>query len=315
MTILELVSNYAQYRKSLGEKFETNDRVLKAFVKFIGIDFEVDELTEELSTSFLYHPTNTITANWFVKHTALKGLYNWAISRELIHSFPLSLELPRRLNHIPAYIYSQSELNALFSCKIRSTAYHDKCYQTILRLTYVLGLRISETVNLRLKDIDLNNRSVTIQTSKFFKTRICPFNESVQNLICDFLEWRIAQRLPQQDDAALFYDKKGRPIKLDSFQHLFIRIRSAVGLDRLVAGRYKPRLHDLRHTFAVNRLRTWYAEGKNVQDLLPVLSTYLGHKTLAYTSVYLTMTPELLKEVNKRFLDYANPKDYTDERE
>ena len=63
MTILELVSNYAQYRKSLGEKFETNDRVLKAFVKFIGIDFEVDELTEELSTSFLYHPTNTITAN------------------------------------------------------------------------------------------------------------------------------------------------------------------------------------------------------------------------------------------------------------
>ena len=118
MTIQELVTCYARYRKSLGEKFETNNRVLKAFVKYIGADFEADKLTEELSTSFLYHPTNMITAHWFVKHTALRGLFNWAISRELIDVFPLPLEIPRRLDHIPAYIYSQAELNSLFSCEI-----------------------------------------------------------------------------------------------------------------------------------------------------------------------------------------------------
>ena len=185
----------------------------------------------------------------------------------------------------------------------------------ILKLTYVLGLRISETINLKIKDFDLANSSVTIHTSKFFKTRICPFNDAVGKLIEDFLEWRKTVKMPQQEDAALFYNKDGNPIKLVSFQQLFIQIRKNIGLDRVVAGRFKPRLHDLRHTFAVNRLRSWYAEGKNVQYLLPVLSTYLGHKTLAYTSVYLTMTPELLKEVNQRFLDYATPKDYRDERE
>lgn len=315
MTIQELVTCYARYRKSLGEKFETNNRVLKAFVKYIGADFEADKLTEELSTSFLYHPTNMITAHWFVKHTALRGLFNWAISRELIDVFPLPLEIPRRLDHIPAYIYSQAELNSLFSCEIRSRVFYEECIQTILKLTYVLGLRISETINLKLRDFDLNNSSVTIRASKFFKTRICPYNEAVQKLIEDFFEWRRTKKMPLHDDAALFYNKNGEPIKLDSFQHLFIQIRAKVGLDRVVAGRFKPRLHDLRHTFAVNRLRTWYSEGKNVQTLLPVLSTYLGHKILAYTSVYLTMTPELLKEVNQKFLDYATPKDYMDERE
>jgi integrase len=68
--------------------------------------------------------------------------------------------------------------------------------------------------------------------------------------------------------------------------------------------RYQPRIHDLRHTFAVHRLTTWYREGADVQNLLPMLSVYLGHVTLAYTSVYLTMTPELLGQASDRFEQY-----------
>ena len=72
------------------------------------------------------------------------------------------------------------------------------------------------------------------------------------------------------------------------------------------AGRHSPRLHDLRHSFAVHRLTDWYRQGADVQRLLPVLSTYLGHTDLAGTQVYLSMTPELLQQASSRFERYAS---------
>ena len=77
------------------------------------------------------------------------------------------------------------------------------------------------------------------------------------------------------------------------------------GVKRTDGATYQPRLHDLRHSFAVNRLVSWYQENKNVQQLLPVLSAYLGHKYLAHTSVYLTMTDDLLYEAKERFEKYV----------
>ena len=76
--------------------------------------------------------------------------------------------------------------------------------------------------------------------------------------------------------------------------------------------RYQPRLHDLRHSFAVHRLTSWYRQGADVQTLLPYLSTYLGHVNLAATQVYLTMTPELLQEAARRFQQYAFEERYHD---
>ena len=87
----------------------------------------------------------------------------------------------------------------------------------------------------------------------------------------------------------------------DAFQ----LIREKAGVRRTDGACYQPRLHDLRHTFAVHRLTSWYQEGKDVQRLLPQLSTYLGHRYLAATSVYLTMTPELLTLTAQRFEHYA----------
>ena len=86
---------------------------------------------------------------------------------------------------------------------------------------------------------------------------------------------------------------------------IFQRIREKAKIKRNDNARYQPRIHDLRHTFAVNRLTAWYQENKNVQQLLPILSVYLGHTHLAHTTVYLTMTNDLLREAGKRFEKYA----------
>lgn len=86
---------------------------------------------------------------------------------------------------------------------------------------------------------------------------------------------------------------------------IFRQIRNVMGIERNSPSTHQPRIHDLRHAFAVNRLTSWYQENKDVQQLLPILSTYLGHTRLAHTSVYLTMTHDLLQEAGVRFENYA----------
>jgi site-specific recombinase XerD len=82
-------------------------------------------------------------------------------------------------------------------------------------------------------------------------------------------------------------------------------VREHAGVSRDDGARYQPRLHDMRHSFAVHRLTSWYQQGADVQKLLPQLATYLGHVNIAATQVYLTMTPELLHEASVRFEKYA----------
>ncbi|MCF8494495.1 MAG: hypothetical protein K9G65_03785 [Rickettsiaceae bacterium] len=88
-------------------------------------------------------------------------------------------------------------------------------------------------------------------------------------------------------------------------QYIFQRIRAKAKIKRDDTSRYQPRIHDLRHSFAVHRLTSWYREKKDVQQLLPILSTYLGHRRLADTTVYLTMTDDMLQEDNIRFEAYT----------
>jgi integrase len=94
-------------------------------------------------------------------------------------------------------------------------------------------------------------------------------------------------------------------IRNDHAGHQFQWLRKEAGVLRFDTARYQPRLHDFRHTFAVTRLLTWYREGKDVQRMLPLLSTYLGHCRVDETSVYLQMTRELLQEANRRFEHYV----------
>ena len=97
----------------------------------------------------------------------------------------------------------------------------------------------------------------------------------------------------------------GRRSSLDTLENAFQRLREHAKVRRAEDARYQPRLHDLRHTFAVHRLTEWYRQGADVQRLLHHLSVYLGHAHLAATQVYLTMTPELLHEAGTRFERYA----------
>jgi len=103
----------------------------------------------------------------------------------------------------------------------------------------------------------------------------------------------------------LFQSRQHKPLNHSSVDFTFRRLCRLAGVLRSDASSRQPRLHDLRHTFAVHRMTEWYKTGEDVQILLPALSTYLGHVDIRSTQCYLTMTPELLTEANRRFQDYV----------
>jgi len=309
MNLEQLINQYISYRKSLGEKFKTNEACLKAFCKTMGASTKIKSITENMVIDFLYGNLKAVTSGWFVKHTAVFGFYQYVLTRGYVTTIPLPKTLPKRPELFVPYIYSNQELKKIFKTaliyqKIKS---HIQPYMVriILFITYALGLRLCETLSIKLADINTKENFILVQKSKFYKSRLVPYNKQVAKVINDYIVWRKKRKCSQLATAPLFVGKNDNVFNDDTMRGIFQKIREKAKIRRDDNTTYQPRMHDLRHTFAVNRLTSWYRENKDVQKLLPVLSTYLGHKYLAHTSVYLTMTKDLLKEANTRFEKYA----------
>lgn len=313
MIMKEAVHMYIEYRHSLGEKYKSESSTIRCFCKHLGEEKELHLITTEDCVSFIYPPPGKVTQYLFARYSTIKGFILWAMARNYMPNNPLPLDLPTRPEATRPYIYTNDELKNLFAAaltyqKNRSTI-HPECIQFILKLTYMLGLRIHETISLCLGDIDCSNNVLTIKESKFYKSRHVTFNSYVCDSLHEFIAWRKSVGMEMEQESRLFLDRKGFPMKQCSINGIFRRVCEEAGINRRHDTGQYPRIHDLRHTFAVNRLTLWYRNGEDVQELLPFLSTYLGHQRLANTSVYLTMTPDLLGNANDRFAKYANMED------
>lgn len=313
MNTVELIQQYICYRQSLGIKFKSGKDILMNFQRYLGDKTDLKYLTEDLCSAYLKYPGGDITYLWFYKYSTLNGLFQWAVTREYIPESPLPKDKPKEPEHLRPYIYSDDELKRLFDSaldyKSKGTIYQE-CVRCILQLTYFLGLRISETLKLQIGDIDFKRKCIIIRESKFYKSRIVTFNDQIKDFLFKFLEWRRLKDMSETTDTRLFLKSDMQPMCINSFHGAFVKIRKKARIKREYTARYQPRIHDLRHTFAVRRLTTWYHEGLDVQKMLPKLSAYLGHAQLKDTSVYLTMTPELLECANNLFFNFTNLVDY-----
>ena len=308
MKIGLLIKMYLDYRHSLGFKYKTNEVILRSFSRLVGEDSDIICVTNEICENFLYGGNkNRITKFWKSKYSALKGFYEWAMARNYTLSTPFPSSKPKFEECRSPYIYSNDELRRIFKQALqyrkRARVLPNRCMQMIVMLLYMLGLRTQEALLIRLSDIDLKNKVVCIRNTKFYKSRLVPFNDQIAQILDDFLKWRIESGMSQDTESMLFLGYDGKPVKIQTVRDRWddIRVLAKVKME----GKWQPRLHDLRHTFAVNRLVRWYQEGKDVQRLLPLLSTYLGHTKISSTSIYLSMTNSLLKEANSIFHNYA----------
>jgi integrase/recombinase XerD len=229
------------------------------------------------------------------------------MARGYAASSPLPKIIPKPPHFVP-HIYSPDELqrllNATACCEDSRCKLQPYTYRMLILLLYAAGLRISEALSLRLTNVDLTAGILTNRESKFYKTRLVPMSPVLSGALGEYVAQR-AKEHPTQLDGALFLTRTGTPVARHTAENIFSRLRLLAGVLRHDGGRYQPRLHDLRHAFAVHRLVSWYRQGADVQRLLPQLATYLGHVHIAATQRYLTLTPELLHEASQRFERYA----------
>jgi integrase len=171
--------------------------------------------------------------------------------------------------------------------------------RTIVLLLYSTGLRAGEVSRLCIGDVDLAARTLFVRETKFFKSRLVPISESLAVELATYLEKRgaLAATSPR---APFFISRCRRSIPPRNLSFVFHELVKSAGIAARPGG-HGPRLHDLRHTFAVRRVLGWYRAGADVTVKLPLLATYLGHGNVLSTHVYLTATAELLREASGRF--------------
>ena len=313
MKMGEASVTYISHRLSLGEKAHTLSFIMNNFCNYIGPDEELANISGKQCLCYLNahgSKDGVATAYWFNIHAVLNGFFMWAMARRHMADNPLPKDKPTKPEDFVPYIYSNEELKRIFEAALtyrkRFNIEYPEVIQTMLKLTYCLGLRPSETTHLVVDDIRLQDGIAFIRETKFYKSRVVPFGEEVSRMLEDYLLWRsgiVVRRCVC--DNHIFIDKRGNPVKLSSFQQAFRFIRDKAGIHRLDTACSDARLQDLRHTFATNRVAQWYKDGKDVQALLPVLSTYLGHSNLDSTAVYISFTNQLLDEAGKRFQSYV----------
>lgn len=176
---------------------------------------------------------------------------------------------------------------------------------TMLMLAYCAGLRLSELARLDLGDFDLQAGTITIRETKFFKSRILPLTNSVVAALREYLEARRQAGAPQHPDSGLFWHDQGDArYTSHSIAWGLVDILRRAGL-KPPRGKTGPRIHDLRHSMVVNRILEWYRAGINPQEKLPFLATYLGHRDIHSTLIYITVTQDLLQQASERFRTFG----------
>jgi len=210
--------------------------------------------------------------------------------------------LPRRTRPAP-YIYTRQEVRRIMASAQKlgpAGTLRPIVASSLIGLLYATGLRIGEALNLTLKDIDLKRRVIEVREGKFKKSRYVPISVSTSKRLATYLRKRTRAGFSTASNASVFLNILGTRHGHPGFVTLFLGILRDIGL-RGPKGQPGPRIHDLRHTFAVHRLLAWYRKGDNLAAKLPLLSTYLGHSTITGTEVYLHATAQLLESAGKRF--------------
>jgi integrase len=302
MNLHRAVEQYILLKQSLGFRFRTQSYVLRAFSRAMR-KVTVGQVAPTSARAYL-NGHGPVTEAWVQKWSILRGFYAYAIARGMARRSPLPLKPPKVPQTFTPYIYSQKDLHRLLEAITpeRTRSLSPQTMRTLLLLLYGAGLRLSEALNLDDCHVDLNERVLQVQRSKFFKSRLVPIGPKLAAILADYAQGRPPLRGANR---SFLRTKTGCRLECSTVGKVFRAVRQAAGVKRTDGSRYQPRLHDLRHSRATHCLLAWYREGADVQSLLPQLSAYLGHAEVVDTQRYLTMTPELRAQASDRFARYA----------
>ena len=258
MTLTEAIEAYIVLKRSLGAVFLAETRILRSFGRALG-DIPLDTIDREATHAFC-RGTGPPTRWWERKHQALRGFFAYLVARGHLADSPLPEPGPRIPRSFEPYIYSRDELQRLLDATAiledSRSPLQRVTFRTLLLVLYSAGLRPSEGLRLQCCDVDLDERVLTIWDTKFFKSRLVPIGIALAAALGTYQEARQGLPMPAGIRSAFFASPTGGAITLSKLEKVFVRLRANAGLQRPAGARWQPRLHDLRHAFAVHRLQS-----------------------------------------------------------
>ncbi len=300
-SMLNKVEEYLQFRRSLGYQLRVEGRQLQQFAAFADGERHRGPLTIELAVRWARLPATGDPLYWARRLEIVRCFARYlAVTEPGTELPPRGLLGPAHRRTTP-HIYADTEVAALIGSAGRlgpAGGLRPRTYATLLGLLAATGLRISEALHLKKTDTNLDRRILTIRETKFRKTRLVPLHPTAVTELRNYAEVR--ERLTASCESDHFFvSDVGQQLPYSTVRNVFRRLCGELQITG--TGSRRPRLHDLRHTFACRRVERWYDAGVNLDQAVTALSVYLGHAKVSDTYWYLTATPELLARAAMRF--------------
>src|SRR5215471_4142038 len=295
-----LMDRFLQEKRACGYAYHEPFRILNRLDDFlVQQGLEALELPRDLTRNWLAKKPHESAGTQQQRITIVRQFSKFLLTAGCPAYVPDTTIAARKSIFVPRML-TEEELRKFFRAvdtlepTARSPLRH-LIMPEVFRLLYGCGFRVREVLNLRIRDVDLNQGIITVRQGKFRKDRLVPPALSLVNRLRRYAA-HFENRPP---DAIFFPGPGGRPYSLRTIYGLFRQLLWQCGIPH--AGRGKgPRIHDARHLFAVRALRRWYRDGEDLDAKLPLLATYLGHQHLSGTQRYLHLTAELFPEITAR---------------
>jgi integrase/recombinase XerD len=307
MDLAAAVEDYLVTRRAMGYKLAYQGQMLAQFADHLDA-VGAEHLTIDHAVSWAKQSANAKRSWWAVRLSTIRAFARWLSALDPATEIPPPGLIPAQSHRVVPYIYTADDIVKLLAVAGRlPTAHRADTYQTLIGLVAVTGMREGEAVRLDRDGVDLEQGLLTIRDSKFGKSRQIPLHPSTVEALTAYAERRDARRYRRDGRAnrhapsstSFFTSTTGTRLLRDNVSTVFPRLVHAAGFE-WAGHRRRPRLHDLRHSFAVNTLIGWYRRGLDVEQRLPLLSTYLGHVAPKSTYWYLSAVPELLELIADR---------------
>lgn len=284
--------DYLALRRSLGYKLTHQGRLVADFVSYMD-SLPSSRVTVDAVLAWATRPEGAAPTWLHARLSAVRGFAMFLKTLDPATEVPEAGLLPDATHRADPYIYTADEITRLLTAASQlPSPLRAATYRTLVGLLAVTGLRIGEAVGVDRDDFDWGQGLLTVKRTKYTGSRQLPLHHSTVTALGEYAHQRDVLS-PKSQTASFFVSMTGTRLIPTVATRVFAGLCRDAGL-RPRSATCRPRLHDLRHSFAVTSLIGWYRDGEDVARRLPELSTYLGHTSPASTYWYLTGTPELL---------------------
>jgi integrase len=298
----EQLTDYLALRRALGYRLVRPEKLLNQFLDHLERSSETT-ITVSSALDWARLPANGGSNWWAYRLAAVRGFATYLHGIDPQHEVPAPDLLPQRPRRASPYLYSEAEIAALIAAtSMLSTPLRRATFATLIGLLAVTGIRVGEAIALDCGDVDLTAGLLLVRWGKFGKTRELALHPSTAAALRRYR--RLRHRLaPETGTAAFLVSQAGTRLIYCNVHHAFHQAVQAAGVTPRSAS-CRPRIHDLRHSFAVRAMLDAYAAGQDGQTRLTLLSTWLGHVHPASTYWYLSASPELMAAAGQRLDAY-----------